>query len=114
VSVWVRSRWSQAICARRLLRIDGDAVHRRFFSAVSMPASWRRRVARAARACVWASGRGRDLGKLGEDLRIKDIGFGQLARGPHRAHTVSSPGGYADALGGMGCRMTPRSRLSGH
>jgi hypothetical protein len=60
----VQRRSSQAICARRFFRMACRARVGRFFSAVSMSMSDRRRVTKAARACVCSSGSGRGSGRI--------------------------------------------------
>ena len=51
------------MCVRSLVRTGVRALARRFFSAVSISTSCRRRVKMAANICVCASGRGRGSGR---------------------------------------------------
>ena len=60
----VSSFSSQAMCRRMPLRTGLVAVPSRFFSAVSIVTTCRRRANWASNACAWASGRGRARGRI--------------------------------------------------
>lgn len=62
-SISARRRSSQAMWVRIPRCTGGSALSSRFFSAVHISMSWRRRVRSALSACVYASGSGRKAGR---------------------------------------------------
>ena len=73
------------MCSWTLGRIRRPAVRSRFFSAVIISTSWRRRATSAASSRVPASGRGLGAGRtaseMGQGTGIQGIGLGQFTGG---------------------------------